>query len=148
VAGGWHTGPAVEPPAREYGWRLSAWCENHHHLAAFESGFALDLGDLIGIGLDAKEQFPAELLVRHFPAPEAQRHLYFVAFVKEADHRLHFHFVVVIIDVRPHLDLFDLDRLLLLASLGGFLLFLVFEFAVVENFSDRRVCIGRDLDEI
>jgi hypothetical protein len=52
------------------------------------------------------------------------------------------------IDVRPHLDFLDLDRLLLLAGLGGFLLRLVLEAAVIEDLGDGRIGIRGDLDEI
>jgi hypothetical protein len=54
----------------------------------------------------------------------------------------------VIVDVRPHLDLFDLDDLLPLARLVGALLRLVLELADVEDLADGRVRIGRDLDQV
>jgi hypothetical protein len=54
----------------------------------------------------------------------------------------------VIVDHRPQLDLFDLDDLLLLARLGGFLLRLVFVFAEIEDLADRRDRIRRDLYQI
>jgi hypothetical protein len=54
----------------------------------------------------------------------------------------------VIVDHRPQLDLLDLDDLLLLARLGGFLLRLILVLAVVENFADRRYRVRRDLYEI
>jgi hypothetical protein len=52
------------------------------------------------------------------------------------------------VDVRPHLDFLDLDRLLLLASLGGFLLGLVFVPAKVEDLGDGRDGIRRDFHEV
>jgi hypothetical protein len=52
------------------------------------------------------------------------------------------------VDVRPHLDLFDLDGLLLLAGLSGLFLALVLEAAVVEDLGDRRLRIGGDFDEV
>jgi hypothetical protein len=52
------------------------------------------------------------------------------------------------VDIRPHLDFFDLDRLLLLARLGGFLLRLVLEAAVIEDLGDGRLGIRGDFDEI
>jgi hypothetical protein len=54
----------------------------------------------------------------------------------------------VVVDVRAHLDLFDLDDLLALARLVGPLLRLVLELADVEDLADRRVRVGRDLDEV
>src|SRR5208282_5511609 len=122
--------------------------QNHHHLAALEARLLLDLGDLCGIAFDAVEQLIAELLVRHFAAAEAQRHLDLVAFPEKALHRAHLHVVIVIVDHRPQLDLLDLDDLLLLARLGGFLLRLIFVFAVIQDLADRRDRIRRDLHKI
>ncbi len=77
-----------------------------------------------------------------------KRDLDLVAFVEEALHRPHLHVVIVIVDGRAHLDLLDLDDLLLLAGFVGLLLLLVFVFAVVEQFADRRLVVGGDLDQI
>jgi hypothetical protein len=52
------------------------------------------------------------------------------------------------VDVRTHLDLFDLDDLLVLAGFRGLLLRLVLELPEVENLADRRRGIRRDLDEV
>jgi hypothetical protein len=52
------------------------------------------------------------------------------------------------VDVGTHLDLLDLDGLLLLAGLGGLLLALIFEPAVVHDLGDGRIVVGGDLDEI
>ena len=60
----------------------------------------------------------------------------------------HLHVVVVIVDAGTHLDLFDLDDLLMLAGLGRLLLLLILVFAEVEDLADRRLGVGRDLDEI
>jgi hypothetical protein len=54
----------------------------------------------------------------------------------------------VVVDVRPHLDLFDFDDLLLLFRFGFLLLLLVFEFAEIEDFADWRLRLGRDFDEV
>jgi hypothetical protein len=86
--------------------------------------------------------------MRHFAAAEPQCYFDLVAFFEKSLHRPHFHVVIVIVDHRPQLDLFDLDDLLLLARFGRFLLRLIFVFAVIENFADRRNRIGCDLDQI
>jgi hypothetical protein len=54
----------------------------------------------------------------------------------------------VIVDVGAHLDLLDLDDLLVLARLGGLLLVGVFQLAEIEDLDDRRLCIWGNLDEI
>ena len=90
----------------------------------------------------------AQMLMRHLAAAEAQRDLHLVAFAEEALHRLHLRVVVVVVDGRAHLDLLDLDDLLLLARLGGLLLLLVFELAVVHQLDDGRLGLRRNFDEI
>ena len=52
------------------------------------------------------------------------------------------------VDVRAHLDLFDLDDLLVLARLGRLFLVGVFQLAEIEDLGDWRIRIGRNLDEI
>jgi len=52
------------------------------------------------------------------------------------------------LDARAHLDLLDLDGLLLLAGLGGLLLRLILVFAVVEDLADGGLGIGRNLDQV
>jgi hypothetical protein len=54
----------------------------------------------------------------------------------------------MIINAGAHFDLFQLDDFLIFASLGGFLLFLEFELAEIKDLADRRLCVGRDLNEI
>ena len=54
----------------------------------------------------------------------------------------------MIVDVRTHLDLLDLLRLLLLALLVGLLLGLIFVAADVEIFGDRRIGVGRDFNQV
>jgi hypothetical protein len=94
------------------------------------------------------EQVHANLLVRKFAAAEPQRDLHLVAFADELVDRPHLHVIVMIVDVRTHLDLLDLLRLLALAGEVGLFLRLVPELADVEELADRRIGVGRDLDQI
>ena len=125
-----------------------AGCQNHDHLAAFELRFRLDLGDLGRLVANPLEKLHAEMLVRHFAATEAERQLDLVALFEEALDGLHLDLVIVVIDGGAHLDLFDLDDLLVLASLVGLLLGLIFEAAEIKDLADRRLGIRRDLDEV
>jgi len=84
----------------------------------------------------------------HLAAAEAQGDLHLVAFLDEPLHRPHLDLVIVVIDVRTHLDLFDLDHLLVLPGLVRLLLRLVLVLAVVGDLGDWRDGIWRDLDEI
>ncbi|MBB6011605.1 hypothetical protein HNR59_000950 [Aquamicrobium lusatiense] len=54
----------------------------------------------------------------------------------------------MVVDVRAHLDLLDLDDLLVLAGFSRLLLGGVFQLAEIENLGDRRIGIGRNLDEV
>src|SRR5581483_88149 len=122
--------------------------ENHHHLPSFHLRILLQLGEGFRVLLHAGEQVHAQMLVRHFAAAEAQRDLDLVAVVEEALHRPHLHVVIVIVDGRAHLDLLDLDDLLLLAGLVGLFLLFVFVFAVIHQLADGRLVLGRDFDHV
>jgi alpha-beta hydrolase superfamily lysophospholipase len=52
------------------------------------------------------------------------------------------------VDVRAHLDLFDLDDLLVLARFGRLLLVGVFQLSQIEDLRDWRIGVRRYLDEI
>jgi hypothetical protein len=127
---------------------LLARRQDHDHLAAFELGLGLDLGERRGLVLDPVEKPHAKLLVGHLTAAEAQGHLDLVALVEEAANGLHLHLIVMGVDVRPHLDFFDFDDLLLLARFGGLFLALILEAAEIEDLADGRFGIRRYLDQV
>src|SRR5262249_61783315 len=54
----------------------------------------------------------------------------------------------MVIDAGAHLDFLDLDDLLALARLGGFLLLLIFVLAEIQDFGDRRIGIGGNLHQV
>jgi hypothetical protein len=54
----------------------------------------------------------------------------------------------MVVDIRTHLDLLDLLRLLALAGEVGLFLGLIFELADVEIFADWRVSIGRNFNQV
>src|SRR5215210_2658882 len=91
------------------------------------------------VSLEALQQLVAEILARHFAAPELDGGLDLVPFAQEADGVLELEVVVVLVDVGPELDLFDVDDLLLLLRLVGLLLLLVEELAEVHDAADRRL---------
>ena len=81
-------------------------------------------------------------------AAEAQGDLHLVAFLDELEDLPHLHVIIVVVDVRTHLDLLDLLRLLRLARHVGLFLGLVFVLADIEELGDRRVGVGRNLDQV
>jgi hypothetical protein len=52
------------------------------------------------------------------------------------------------VGVGAELDLLDLDRLLLLARFGFAFLLFVLELAEIHDLADRRIGVGRDLDQV
>jgi len=54
----------------------------------------------------------------------------------------------MVVDIRPHLDLFDLNDFLLLFGFGFFLLLLILVFSVVKDLAYRRLCIWRNFHQI
>ncbi len=121
---------------------------DHHDLAAFFLWKLLNFGNLIKIILDTLQKVRASILVSHFAPPKSQSYLDLVAILKKPLHRPDFYIVIVIINIRAHLDLFDLDYFLLLLRFSFFLLLLVFIFTVIENFTNWRLRIWGYLDEI
>ena len=84
----------------------------------------------------------------HLAAAEHDRHLDLVARLEEALDVALLGVVVVLRDLRPELDLPDVDLLLVLAR--GLLLLdlLVLVLRVVQDAADGRLGVGRDLDQV
>src|SRR5262249_40271565 len=122
--------------------------KQHHHVASVLEGLGLDLPDLLDVVGEAEEQVAAPLRVGLLPAPEHDRDLYLRALVAESLDVALLGVVVVDADLRPELDLLDLDLALVLAGLLRLLLLLVLVLAVVHDLGDGRVGLGGDLDEI
>ena len=94
------------------------------------------------------EDLQAELGVGHLTTTEHDRELDLVALAQEPLDVLHLGRVVVAVDLGPELHLLDDDVRGLLARLLAPLLLLVLPAPVVHDPADRRVGVGRDLDEI
>src|SRR5262249_47526033 len=122
--------------------------QHHGHLAPFHQRLGLDFGYWRGFGPHALQEPEADVLVRHFPAAKAQRHLDLVPFVKETPDRAHLHLVVVVVDARPQFYFLNLHYLLTLARLGGLLLLQKAVFAEIENLADWRGRVWDDFDQV
>jgi hypothetical protein len=123
-------------------------CDYHDHLPSLEPRKGLDLGDLRGVTLDPIEHVHAQFLMRHLTTPKSKRDLDFVTLVQEFVNTAHFYLIVILVDVWTKLDLFDLDHSLLFLRLVLLLLGFVFELPIIEDLANRRVGIGRDLDQV
>ena len=94
------------------------------------------------------EDVQTELRVHHLAPTEHDRDLDLGVGRQEAHDVLLLGLVVVLVDLRPELDLFDLDLGLVLARELLLLSLLVLELAVVHDAADRRIGERRDLDEV
>ena len=86
--------------------------------------------------------------MRHFPPAKAEGDFHLIAVFEELIHLPKFHVVIVRVDIRAHFDFFDVDGLLLLPRLGGFLLGLELVFPVIENLTDGGFCSWGDFNEV
>src|SRR3954468_6526499 len=100
------------------------------------------------VSLEALEQLVAEALARHLAAPALDGGLHLVPFPQEADRVLELEVIVMLVDVGPELDLFDVDDLLLLLRLVRLLLLLVTEPAQIQDPAARRRGPPRDFPQV
>ena len=122
--------------------------QHHHHVAAVEEGLGLDRPDLLDVVGEAEEQVAAALRMGRLATAEHDRDLHLRALVQKPLYVTLLGVVVVDADLRAELDLLDVDLALVLPSLLRLLLLLVLVLAVVHDLRDRRVGLGRDLDEV
>ena len=94
------------------------------------------------------EQTLADVRVGHLPPAEQDRQFDLVAGVQKLRRLPTFGLQIVIVDLRPDPDFFQLDDVLVPARLTFFAALLVSELAVVHEPADRRDRIRRHLDEI
>src|SRR5438067_569972 len=122
--------------------------EQHHHVPSVEERRRLDLPDLLDVLRQPHQEVAAALWVRGLAPAEHDRDLDLRALVEEALDVALLGVVVVNADLRPELDLLDVDRDLVLARELRLLLLLVAVLPVVHHPRHRRVRLGRHLDEV
>src|SRR3954468_10399611 len=121
---------------------------HHDHVAAVLLRLELDVAELLHVFREPLEQPEPELGTRLLTATEHDRDLDFVARFQEPHDVTFLGLVVVRIDLRPELHLFD-DRVHLVAAcLTGLLRVLVLPLSVVHELGHGRTGGGSDLDEI
>src|SRR5574340_799892 len=111
----------------------------HEHVAPLEFGLALHERDLADLAFELLEDREPALCVDHLTAAEHDRDLDLRASFQEAHDVLLLGLVVVLVDLRSELDLFDLDPSLVLAGLLCLLFHFVLVLAVVHDLADWRV---------
>ena len=86
--------------------------------------------------------------MRHLAAAEKDRRLHLVAVSEEALDVLLLELIVVLVDLGPELDFFDVDDLLVLLRFARPLLFLVLILAEIHDPADGRHGGGRNLHQV
>src|SRR5882724_4772983 len=115
------------------------WAEHHRHVPPFEKGLRLNQADLLDVICEAHEQVAPAIRMLALAAPEHDRHLDLRALVQEARDVAFLGLVIVNPDLRPELDLLDVDLRLVLAGELGLLLQLVPVLPVVHHAGHRRI---------
>jgi len=122
--------------------------EQHHHVPTVEERRRLDRADLLDLFGETKQQVTSALRVQILAPPEHDRDLDLRALVEEAHDVALLGLVVLRRDLRPELDLLDLNLGLVLARELGLLLLLVSVLPVVHDPGDRRTGLRRHFHQI
>src|SRR3954454_16542077 len=121
---------------------------HHDHVAPVLLGLELDVAELLHVLREPLEQAEPEFGARLLTAAEHDRDLDLVARFQEPHDVTLLGLVVVRVDLRPELHLFD-DRVhLVTPCLTGLLRVLVFPLPVVHELGNGRAGGGRDLDKV
>ena len=94
------------------------------------------------------EKVLADVLVHHLAAAEHDGELDLVALLEEGLDGMELRLEVMLADLGAKLHFFDLDDVVLAASIFIFLQALEFELAVVHDPGYRRLRLGRDLHKV
>ncbi len=83
-----------------------------------------------------------------FPAPDHDGHLDLVSLLQKPGHVLHLEIVIMDADLRPELDLFELDVFLVFLGFVLFFVLFVKKLSIIHDPADRGVGLRGDLDEV
>jgi hypothetical protein len=96
----------------------------------------------------ALQDLASQAGARHFPAPKEDGRFHLVSFIQEAQHVIFLGVIVVIIHVDAEFHFFDGNRLLVLLGLAFLFFLLVKVLPVIHDAANRRICGGRNLNQI
>jgi hypothetical protein len=88
------------------------------------------------------------MLVGHLAAAETKGDFHLVTFLEKAGDGAGLHIIVMGVDIRADLDLFELGRTLLLLGRGFLLALLEAQLAIIEYLDDRSFLSSGDFDQI
>jgi len=130
-----------------YPFYLTLRTDEHRHGPTFLAYVRLDVAEFLELILDSLQHADAEFRMRHLPTPEAERKLHLVAILEEAPRVTELEAEIVILDLRPHLDLLHVDDVLVLLCLPRLACLLVLELPVVHNLAHGGARVGSDFDQ-
>src|SRR5687767_1995012 len=122
-------------------------CQQHRHVASFQTRLDIDLGDVLHLHNHALEHLSAQFRMGNFSAAEENRDFDSLPFADELANVAYFMLDVVSIGARTHFNFFDFHDRRLFAAMRALLL-LVAKFAVIHHPANRRLGIGRDFDQV
>lgn len=122
--------------------------EDDCHVPAFEHRIAFENSDRFETGDDAVQEVLANLRMRNLASAEHDRHFDLVALLEQLRCGARLEVDIVIVDLRLHPHLAELDVDLVFLGLPILLRLFVLEAAEVHQSRDRRACRRRDLDKV
>src|SRR5215217_2960135 len=122
--------------------------QHHRHRAAFETRRLLDRPVRPEHIRELIEQRLPDVGMRHLPSAEQHRHLDLVPGIEELGGLTALRFQIVVVDLRPDANFFQLDHVLVSTRLAFFAALLVPELAVIHDPANRRYGIRRDFDQV
>jgi hypothetical protein len=123
-------------------------CQHHHHVAPIELRVRVYGSKFLKVLGQSVKKLSAELGMSHLPPPEHDRDLDPGVLGQETNCQALLGLVVVAVDLRPHLDLYDLDPGLPLPGLLLANVPLVLELSVVHDPAHGRMRQRSDFHEI
>ena len=128
--------------------QVSFRCQHHGHGSSFHLGVLFNIGIFLGFLCNVSEYLPAQVGKGNLAAPEYDGNLDLVLIFDEPTDVVQFYLDIMLACFGPNLDFLDLKGALLLFGLLQLLGLFVLKPTIVHDFTYRRTCIRRDLNQI
>ena len=126
----------------------SGFRKHHAHVATFDAGGLFNGSHVFEHVNHLVQNFPANILVRHFSATKQNGHFYFVAVFQKATGLVAFCLQIVVINFRTQPYLFNSYNFLALAGFLFLFALLVPVFTIIHNPADRGLGVGSHLNQV
>jgi hypothetical protein len=120
----------------------------HHHRSSLDMGRLINRPDLAQLRRKAIEQILADLLVSHLASTKEDAELHLIACFEELACLSPFGLEIVVVDLGPNSNLFQVRGLLSLAGLSLAPALLVAEFAIVHEAAYRGDRVRLNFDQV